>query len=130
MLGSNAQDANQAVRFAPQAWGVQFRPEFGPAFIDALVDVVADDIARSGRDPGTIGRSPDDMPKVRHCSDASWRSPGAMPRPAPASTHPVALQGRTLRHKQPAIMLVFPYRKLKPRLESTDPWNILKMPRL
>lgn len=63
VLGSNEQDANQAVRFAPHAWGVQFHPEFGQAIMRALVDVVADNIARTGREPDTIRRSLKDMPQ-------------------------------------------------------------------
>lgn len=57
VLGSNEQDENQALRFAPHAWGVQFHPEFGQAFMRALVDVAADGIARAGGDLDAIGRS-------------------------------------------------------------------------
>lgn len=119
VLGANGQDENQAVRFAPHAWGVQFHPEFGQAFMRALVDVVADDIVRAGCDPGAIRRSIDDMPQGPALLRRFMAIVGAPPRPAFVSERPVEA-GRTLCGKQPAIKFVFPNSKLKSHPEIGD----------
>jgi GMP synthase (glutamine-hydrolysing) len=53
-LASNTWDANQAVRFGPQAWGVQFHPEFDAGIVKEYVAHHRDQLAREGQDPDRL----------------------------------------------------------------------------
>ena len=53
-LASSEAEPNQAVRFAPQAWGLQFHPEFSPRATLLFVDRQAPYLARHGKDAEPI----------------------------------------------------------------------------
>lgn len=50
VLGRNGQERCQAVRYAPNAWGVQFHPEIDDAVMLALLEIVGDALERNGVD--------------------------------------------------------------------------------
>ena len=62
VLAANEVDENQALRFGPFAWGVQFHPEFDRPFMEALVDVAAESIVKAGGDFEAIKGAIEDMP--------------------------------------------------------------------
>jgi GMP synthase (glutamine-hydrolysing) len=53
-LASNPWDANQAVRFGPAAWGVQFHPEFDADIVGEYIEHYRDLLAREGQDPDAL----------------------------------------------------------------------------
>ena len=53
VLGFGKRDPHQAVRFAKNAWGVQFHPEFDRAVMIDYVEACADEIDETGVDPKT-----------------------------------------------------------------------------
>ena len=50
VLGRNGQEQCQAVRYAPNAWGVQFHPEIDDKVMLALLDIVGGALDRNGVD--------------------------------------------------------------------------------
>lgn len=53
-LARSAQDAHQAVRYAPNAVSVQFHPEFTPDILTACLHAGASTLRAQGRDPDAI----------------------------------------------------------------------------
>ena len=61
-LAENAHDPNQAVRFAPMAWGVQFHPEFNARVSAGYLQVRAAEIAAEGMDLALLREGVRDAP--------------------------------------------------------------------
>jgi len=53
-LGADDWDVNQAVRFGPAAWGVQFHPEMDADMTRAYVEATGPVLRAQGQDPGEI----------------------------------------------------------------------------
>lgn len=53
-LASNELDANQAVRFGPRAWGLQFHPEWDDEVARAYVEERAEVLREEGLDPDAL----------------------------------------------------------------------------
>ena len=54
VLASDSWDANQAVRFGPAAWGVQFHPEMDAHMTRAYVQATSATLRAEGQDPASI----------------------------------------------------------------------------
>jgi GMP synthase (glutamine-hydrolysing) len=50
-LASNPWDPNQAVRFGPCTWGVQFHPEFDAEIVRKYVEYYREALSDEGQDP-------------------------------------------------------------------------------
>lgn len=57
ILASSPREPHQAVRFAAQAWGVQFHPEFDEEVMAAYLDYAAEQLDPGGIDPALLRRS-------------------------------------------------------------------------
>ncbi len=64
-LAENAHDPNQAVRFAPMAWGVQFHPEFSARVSAGYLKVREAEIAAEGIDVAGLRKGVRDSPAGR-----------------------------------------------------------------
>ena len=64
-LAQNAHDPNQAVRFAPMAWGVQFHPEFNARVSAGYLEVRAAEITAEGMDLALLREGVRDGPDGR-----------------------------------------------------------------
>ena len=60
VLGSTALDPHHVVRYADNAWGVQFHPEFDANIVRAYIDAIRDDMTREGLDPEALWHSATD----------------------------------------------------------------------
>jgi GMP synthase (glutamine-hydrolysing) len=56
-LASNPWDMNQAVRFGPAAWGVQFHPEFDSEIVREYIAHYRGALAGEGQDPARLAGS-------------------------------------------------------------------------
>jgi GMP synthase (glutamine-hydrolysing) len=54
-LGGNAADPNHAFRLGPQAWGVQFHPEFDADVIRGYIEGRREILESEGLDPDALG---------------------------------------------------------------------------
>jgi GMP synthase (glutamine-hydrolysing) len=61
-LAANAWDPNQAARFAPAAWGVQFHPEFDAEIVRSYVNHFEYLLRAEGQDTGRLRASVSDTP--------------------------------------------------------------------
>lgn len=66
VLGSSTRDGNQAVRFAPKAWGVQYHPEFSR-------EVSVEYVRRQRQVIRDLGQ--DDLALERHCMQSRLPDP-------------------------------------------------------
>jgi GMP synthase (glutamine-hydrolysing) len=66
LLAKTALDANAAVRFGPEAWGVQFHPEFDVDVIRAYIDARRDRLIEEGLDPDHLLKHISDTPAGPH----------------------------------------------------------------
>ncbi|MCH2187149.1 glutamine amidotransferase, partial [Myxococcota bacterium] len=64
-LAENAHDPNQAVRFAPMAWGVQFHPEFNARVSSGYLKVRGTEIVAEGMDLAALRDGVRDAPDGR-----------------------------------------------------------------
>jgi GMP synthase (glutamine-hydrolysing) len=64
-LASNPWDANQAARFGPAAWGVQFHPEFDAEIIREYLEHYRGVLSAEGQDPDRLLSSVVDEPAGR-----------------------------------------------------------------
>lgn len=65
VLGRNAADAHQIVRFAPRAYGVQFHPEFDQAIMRGYVRARREALAREGLDATLLEARAADTPAAQ-----------------------------------------------------------------
>jgi len=61
-LAASELEPNQAVRFAPGVWGVQFHPEFDGEVTAGYVRAMSEKLKRAGRDPQELEKSCADTP--------------------------------------------------------------------
>ncbi|HEX2678898.1 MAG TPA: glutamine amidotransferase [Polyangiales bacterium] len=54
VLGSTPRDPHHAVRYAENAWGVQFHPEFDSGIVRGYIDARRDQIRAEGHDPQAL----------------------------------------------------------------------------
>ena len=54
VLGRGEREPNQAVRFLPRVWGVQFHPEFSPGVLTELTRENSGVLREAGRDPAQV----------------------------------------------------------------------------
>lgn len=62
VLGGSDHDQHQAVRFADDAWGVQFHPEFNATDISYYVEQLAGELEKQGRNVPAIRESVEETP--------------------------------------------------------------------
>lgn len=62
VLARNGHDAHQMLRFAPQAWGVQFHPEFDAPIMRTYLEVMAERLAHEGADVAALQAGVADTP--------------------------------------------------------------------
>ncbi len=63
MLGRTKLEPNAAVRFAPQAWGVQFHPEFTPDLIRHYLEERRVRLLEEGLDPDALAAGVEETPE-------------------------------------------------------------------
>ncbi|HSH49859.1 MAG TPA: glutamine amidotransferase [Halomonas sp.] len=62
VLAANAFDANQALRYGPKQWSVQFHPEFNAAVMRAYLERQRDVLRKQGDDPEQLLREVQETP--------------------------------------------------------------------
>jgi GMP synthase (glutamine-hydrolysing) len=65
VLGRNAADPHQIVRFAPRAWGVQFHPEFDGAIMRGFLRARREAMLAEGLDADALEARASDTPEAR-----------------------------------------------------------------
>lgn len=64
VLAANAFDANQALRYGPRQWSVQFHPEFNAAIIRAYLERQISALQQQGDDPEQLLREVQETPEA------------------------------------------------------------------
>lgn len=64
VLAASKHDCHQAVRFAENAWGVQFHPEFDEQDISYYIQELSPDLEKAGRDVAALGESVKPTPEA------------------------------------------------------------------
>ncbi|MGO2131358.1 MAG: glutamine amidotransferase [Halomonas sp.] len=64
LLAANAFDANQALRYGPRQWSVQFHPEFNAAIIRAYLERQVSALREQGDDPEQLLREVQETPEA------------------------------------------------------------------
>jgi GMP synthase (glutamine-hydrolysing) len=64
VLAANAFDANQALRYGPKQWSVQFHPEFNTQVMRAYLERQRDALTKQGDDPEQLIRTIQESPEA------------------------------------------------------------------